>query len=506
MSKVSIKNSDKLSKQKDFFENTPIWKLLFKLAAPTILMFFTIALYGIIDTILATQLTEGYYKDADTAVIAIGYALTYIAIVQTFTLLVNVGAIIHYSGLVSKNKQEEAITFIGSTISGSLIFNMVVALFAIAISKPVILLISGSNNSSQDINAAVLYSQIGMLTVVIFGLYDLLIRYLRTMGKPGISSLIGISGIPINLLFDYIFMGVLNMGIEGGAIASIIGYSFTLTFAILYILRDKSKNPHHIIFTKWKNLKPNFHLVLVAMTLGFPAFFRNIFLTIDNFAFSSFTNSIQIDPNNLGLSGPEADYNAAKFLSTATSVYNQLSALITSIMRGITQGAVAILSYHYSKENYTKVKEGIKWMFIYMFFIIIFVSAITYPLLPSLSSLLTNNKAEIYTKGYLNYAIAAMITSTFLYGILLILYGFLNSTKQISNSIIASLISSIFIFFIVVPLMSNYANWSVSVWSLAITNFIAIIVLMPWFYFLLKNMANIHDKRKILEKKSRLFK
>ena len=93
-----------------------------------------------------------------------------------------------------------------------------------------------------------------------------------------------------------------------------------------------------------------------------------------------------------------------------------------------------------------------------MFGIIIFIASIVYPLTPQLANLFTNGDSKTYSNNLLNYAIMAMITSTFIYGINLVVFGLLNSTKQVKNSLIATFISSVFVFFIVVPVFSTQTN------------------------------------------------
>jgi len=500
MSQKELAKQENFKNQKEFLEKDPIWKIIFKLSFPTIMMFLAVAIYGLVDTILATQLTTdvpGY--DLDTAVISMGYALSYIAILNTFTILINVGAVIHYSSLVSKNNLEEAKIFIGSTISGSIIFNTTIAAIGIVIARPIIILLSGTNSvNTNDIDAAVLYAQIASITIVINGLYDLLIRYIRTMGKPTTSAILGVSGIPVNILFDYIFMGPAGLGIEGAAIASIVGYSFTLLISLIYLFYDKRNNSEHIIITNWKNLKPNLNYVLVAMMIGVPAFVRNILMTVNSFSFSAFTNSISVSQESIGIGSTE------KFLSTASSVYSQLNTLITSMMRGITQGSVVILAYNYSQKNFSRVKDGVKWMFIYMFGIIIFIASIVYPLTPQLANLFTNGDSKAYSNNSLNYAIMAMITSTFVYGINLVVFGLLNSTKQVKNSLIATFISSLLIFFIIVPVFSTQFSWEISVWSLTISNGLSVLILVPWCIHILNNLDSIYKKRENHEAASKL--
>ncbi|NQX84127.1 MAG: hypothetical protein HRS57_02930, partial [Mycoplasmataceae bacterium] len=291
-------SSKNFNNQKAFLEDKKVWKVLFKLCAPTILMFLAISIYSITDTIMATSLTTDYYSSGNTAISAMGYATTYLSILQGFSLLVNVGATIKYSMLISKNNHKEAEEFVGSAISGTLIINVVVTSIGVGIAGPAIDLISGHNstdalgNTTQAVSEAIRYVQIFGISVVFIAVYDIIVRFIRTDGSPNISGLIGVSGIPINIFFNWVFMGLCNMGIDGGAIASVIGYSLTLIIAVSYSLYLSKKSEHSIIFTSWKNLIPKWSFVGTALLFGLHALTSNILMTVNTFSFIAFSNAI----------------------------------------------------------------------------------------------------------------------------------------------------------------------------------------------------------------------
>ena len=410
--------------QKAFLEDEKVWRVLLKLCAPTILMFLAISIYSITDTIMATSPTTDYYASGNTAISAMGYATTYLSILQSFSVLVNVGAIIKYSTLISKNNHKEAQEFVGSAISGTLIINVVVTGIGIGIAGPAIDLISGHNstdalgNTTQAVSEAIRYVQIFGISIIFIALYDIIIRFIRTDGNPNISGLIGASGIPINIFFNWVFMGLLDMGIDGGAIASVIGYSLTLIIALSYSLYLSKKSEHSIIFTSWKNLIPKWSFVGTALLFGLPAFTRNILMTVNNFSFIAFSNSIT--PPDFG-SGPDQE-----FFSVATGVFTQLNNVITSIMRGISQGSNVFFAYWYTKNNYDKLKEGLKWLTIYSFILEGIVAVIVFPLIPEFSGILVTGEISIYGND-LYYDISSMLSSTMVFGFLLTILGFLNS-------------------------------------------------------------------------------
>ena len=58
-----------------------------------------------------------------------------------------------------------------------------------------------------------------------FTIYE---RFLQATGNTLLSTIAQISGAVINIVFDYIFIYPLNMGVEGAALATVLGQFLSL--------------------------------------------------------------------------------------------------------------------------------------------------------------------------------------------------------------------------------------------------------------------------------------
>lgn len=71
-------------------------------------------------------------------------------------------------------------------------------------------------------------------------IYSGLASIIRADGSPKYSMVCLVIGAILNIILDYIFIMILNMGVEGGALATVIGQVVSFIIALVYIPRMKS--------------------------------------------------------------------------------------------------------------------------------------------------------------------------------------------------------------------------------------------------------------------------
>ena len=72
--------------------------------------------------------------------------------------------------------------------------------------------------------------------------YSVLSNIIRADGSPKYSMVMLVIGAIINIILDPIFIFVFDMGVKGGAVATVIGQVVSFVIAILYIKKIKSVN------------------------------------------------------------------------------------------------------------------------------------------------------------------------------------------------------------------------------------------------------------------------
>ncbi len=94
-----------------------------------------------------------------------------------------------------------------------------------------------------------------------------IITVIRNDSRPMLAMLIIGSGLIANLVLDYFFVLVFNWGLEGAAIATVIGQGIPIVLGLIYFYRGKTQ-----LRPSLKLLKPDFAICARTLKNGFPSF------------------------------------------------------------------------------------------------------------------------------------------------------------------------------------------------------------------------------------------
>lgn len=102
-------------------------------------------------------------------------------------------------------------------------------------------------------------------------------QFIRVDGQPNFASGVIIIANIINLVLDYLFLGVLHMGIEGASLAMLIGYTVGLICALKYYF--DSKRTFKFVLSKLK-IKTWITSSLEIIKIGLPSAVMEFFFVI----------------------------------------------------------------------------------------------------------------------------------------------------------------------------------------------------------------------------------
>jgi putative MATE family efflux protein len=156
----------------------------------------------------------------------------------------------------------------------------------------------------------------------------------RSEGKPFLSMISQVLSAVTNIVLDYIFIGPLGMGVEGAALATILGQ--LVGFFILahyYFISKKS-----LLKLKWANLKLRWAYARQIMVIGASSFVINLGTGIS----ASFTN------------GALATYGGDAAI-TSYGAINSLFTLVLMPVIGLLQGIGPIMGYNHGSGQPSRV-------------------------------------------------------------------------------------------------------------------------------------------------------
>lgn len=171
------------------------------------------------------------------------------------------------------------------------------------------------------------YLRVILLFSPAFILSSILNAFVRNDGNPKLAMLATTCGCMSNVVFDYIFIFPLQMGILGAVLAT--GFAPVINMAILSAHFRKGRNQFHLI-----PVNPDLRLTAQTFMLGFPSLITELSSGIVIIVFNFVILNLQ---GNTGVA--------------AYGVIANLSLVISSIFTGIAQGMQPLTSRAYGNND-----------------------------------------------------------------------------------------------------------------------------------------------------------
>ena len=310
----------------------PVGKLMVKFAIPSIVAMLVGALYNIVD-----QLFIGH------AIGTLGNAATNIAFPFTtsclaLALLFGIGGASCFNLHLGRGNKEEAPYFVGNAITMLIVCGTALMLIAQLFLEPLLQLFGSP--------ADVLPYAVPYVRITAIGFPFLLLgtgggHLMRADGSPRMTMISNLTGAAINTVLDALFVLVFRWGMEGAALATIIGQGAS-AFIVLNYLRHFKTAP----LTK-THFVPAFRYVKEIASIGMGSFFNQMAMML-----------VQIVLNNsLKYYGALSVYGEAIPIACA-GIVMKVNQIFFSIVIGIAQGSQPVESFNYGAGNYKRVKDA----------------------------------------------------------------------------------------------------------------------------------------------------
>ena len=165
---------------------------------------------------------------------------------------------------------------------------------------------------------------------------------IRADGSPKYAMISMVLGAVINTIFDPIFIFVFHMGVQGAAIATVMGQIASFIVSVVYMPRFKTVRFDVLAFR------------LSGKTCG----------KILSFGISSFITQFAITivmalTNNLLAAYGASSVYGSEIPLTATGIVMKVNQILISILVGISVGAQPIIGFNYGSKNFTRVKKAL---------------------------------------------------------------------------------------------------------------------------------------------------
>lgn len=317
-------------------------KLILSFSIPCVISMLINSIYNIVDQIFIGK-GVGTLGNAATNVI-----FPLIIIFNAVAGLIGNGAAANLSLKLGEKNKKAAAKSIGQAVSLTIILSIVISGIAY-IFLPQLVYLFGCTESVYKY--AVDYGRIIVIGAPFMLIYSSFSSIIRADGSPKYSMIMLVIGAIINIILDPIFIFGFDMGVKGGALATIIGQIVSFVIAIIYLFKIKSV----------KLTKNDFKLdkdVFRILALGISSFITQATIL----ALFIFMNNI------LTKLGANTKFGADIPLSVY-GVISKINSLYISTVLGISIGSQPIIGFNYGAGNKFRVKETIRKVLIINFII-----------------------------------------------------------------------------------------------------------------------------------------
>ena len=310
------------------FRIQSVWKSIFSLAIPSVIIILVMILYNMTDMFFVGQLGD-YNQVAAVSVVSPLFSLS-----SAVATMLGSGGCALIAGALGSDDMKQAKTYASLCGWGSIVFGLLITV-VLLLARKAILPVLGA---TEDIlTYAESYMSICALGVPFMLASTTLGSVIRAEGAVRQGMIGGMAATLVNMLLDPLFILVMGMGVAGAAAATVIG-NIVGTSYYVYFMRKKALVLNMNVHLAGRNVRMMFQI----LALGMPNALSSI---LSGFA-STFSNRL------LGNYGTDA--------IAAMAAAGKTTMLIAMLQMGICMGIQPLLAYNYGAKDIPRLKEVIQ--------------------------------------------------------------------------------------------------------------------------------------------------
>ena len=309
---------------KNTYDKPVTLRNILKFAVPTIAMSVFMSFYTMVDGLFVSNLI------GTSALSAINLTAPVIQVVTAISTMLATGGSAVIMKKMGEQKPQEAKEDFTFLILVNVAVGLVMTMLGYSLMETIF---GGIGLSSEVAGYCTSYLSRYLLFTIPILLMNNFTLYMIASEKATLSLICSVAGGVLNIVLDYVFIGLLDMGISGAAIATGLGYSVTAVVGLFVFSRKKSL----LHFTK-----PSFRFKVLASaaTNGCSEMATALVTGIITMMF----NWTML--HYVGEDGVAAVTIIMYVLMFASSLYT-----------GYSYGVAPMLSYYYGEKNHEKLKK-----------------------------------------------------------------------------------------------------------------------------------------------------
>lgn len=311
--------------------------LVFRMALPAVAAQFVNLLYNIVDRIYI-----GHIPHIGTDALAgVGVTTSIVILISAFSSIVGAGGAPLAAMALGHGDRKRAEEILGNGFVLLVLFTILTSLTAYTFMEP-ILLFTGA--SEHTLPYAVDYLSVYLTGTLFVEITTGLNTFINAQGRPGVAMLSVVIGAILNILLDPLFIFVLDMGVKGAAIATVLSQACSAIWVLRFLTSSQAS-----LRLERASMKLSGRTVLMIVGLGISPFIMASTESLVGFVLNG--NLKQF--GDIHVSALAILQSAMQFASVP--------------LTGFAQGFVPIVSYNYGHGDSQRVKSCFRIVMTIMF-------------------------------------------------------------------------------------------------------------------------------------------
>ena len=334
----SGKGAEVILKMENDLGRDDIGRLVWRIAIPSMLAQFVSVLYSIVDRIYIGNIP----KVGDIALAGVGVCGPVVTLVGSVAFLVGIGG----SPLMSISMGEKNMRYAERILANCFLMLCVLSAVLVAVIFPFrgqMLMMFGASQTTYPY--AIAYFTTYLLGTPFALLSTGMNQFIICQGFAKIGMISVMLGAVLNIALDPLFIFGLNMGVQGGALATVLSQLGSCIFVLAFLFSKRV--PVRIRFGGYR-----FSIMRQVLKVGFTPF---IIIAIDNVMIIAMNAVLQ-------------HYGGAEqgdMLVTTATIVQSFMLVVTMPLGGISGGTQTILGFNYGACNTQRVRQAVRriaWM------------------------------------------------------------------------------------------------------------------------------------------------
>ena len=308
--------------------NEPIYRVIPKMAIPTIVAFLITSIYSLADTYFVSSLGTNA-----TAAVSVNASLD--QLIMMCGSMLAMGANSYIARLLGKNDDKKAGEVLSTAFFSAFAVGATLLIFGSIFMVPMVRLLGATPTCEQY---SIDYATYVLLAAPFMACNFVMNQCLRSEGSATLSMVgMGFGGI-LNIILDPIFIFGLDMGVAGASLATAI--SKFVSFGILIFPYVTRRSLLHLSI---RNFKPTKDIVSKVVSVGSSSMFRNGLNVISAIMLNNIAGGI------------------SDSVLAAVGVSNKIMMFPFCIILGFGNGFQPVAGFNWGAKRFDRVEESYKF-------------------------------------------------------------------------------------------------------------------------------------------------